>query len=66
MVAWFEACDALADFLHNACAFMAKYCRKITFWIGTGQRIGIGMANARSGHFYQHFSSLWAFNINLN
>ncbi len=61
----FDGGDTCADLQHHARAFMAEYGGKCAFRVVARQGEGIGMADARRLHFYQHFTGPGALQVNV-
>ena len=65
MIAHFERSDALAHFLHDAAAFVAKNHRELAFRVGAGKRECIRMADTGRHNAHQHFAGLGSGHIDL-
>ena len=58
VVALFQRCYAGANIDHDSRTFVAEDCRKQALRIRTGERVVVGMTDARGFDFHQHFARL--------
>ena len=66
MIPDLKACDAFADFNHNARALMSEDRRKDAFWVIAGARELVRVAQAGGFDFNQNLTRFRAFKIDLH
>ena len=63
---FFTSRDARPDIDHDAGALVPEDRREQAFWVGTGQRELVGVADAGGLHLDQHFAGLRSLEVNLH
>ncbi len=58
MVVFLERCDAFADFLDDACAFVSEDGGKESFGVSAGEGVCVGVADSCRFELDEHFACL--------